>query len=77
MKRGEEFLIVLFDTDLEGAFNLAEVLRHTIEVEPAIKTTASFGISGYRYDEKVAIALKRADDNLYKAKRTGRNKVVR
>ncbi|CAI8204853.1 MAG: Response regulator PleD [Marinobacterium sp. xm-d-530] len=74
---GEEFLIVLFDTDLEGAFNLAEVLRHTIEAEPAIKTTASFGISGYRYDEKVAIALKRADDNLYKAKRTGRNKVVR
>jgi diguanylate cyclase (GGDEF)-like protein len=74
---GEEFLIVLFDTDLEGAFNLAEVLRHTIEVEPAIKTTASFGISGYGYGENVAIALKRADDNLYEAKRTGRNKVVR
>lgn len=74
---GEEFLIVLFDTDLEGAFNLAEVLRHTIEAEPAIKTTASFGVTGYEYGENVAIALKRADDNLYEAKQTGRNKVVR
>jgi len=74
---GEEFLIVLFDTDLEGAFNLAEVLRATVEAEASIKTTASFGVSSYAYSENVTIALKRADDNLYEAKRTGRNKVVR
>lgn len=74
---GEEFLVVLYDTEIEGAFNLAEVLRNTIEAEHAIKTTASFGVSSYSYGENVAIALKRADDNLYEAKRTGRNKVVR
>lgn len=74
---GEEFLVVLFDTDLEGAYNLAEVLRSTVETEASIKTTASFGVSGYVYGENVAIALKRADDNLYQAKHSGRNKVVR
>ena len=73
---GEEFLIVLFDTDLQGAAKLAEVLRHSVEAEPSIKTTASFGVSSYEYGQNVAIPLKRADDNLYKAKQTGRNKVV-
>ncbi len=81
---GEEFAILLPETELPGAVDLAEQIRakiaaHPFEFEGArIHVTVSGGVSmldGAAKEDGVAF-LKRADDNLYKAKRGGRNRVV-
>jgi two-component system cell cycle response regulator len=84
---GEEFLVVLPDTALGNACSVAEKLRKTISREPIswegqeISITSSFGLSGIdgiqESDEPVSdCLLKIADENLYEAKRNGRNQVV-
>jgi len=83
---GEEFLVVLPETDFEGGCRTAERLRHTVasmelKVEKhGIKLTASFGVTGFDTetpDDKISseamIAL--ADKCLYQAKEEGRNRV--
>lgn len=87
---GEEFAIVLPETDLEGAKTLAERLRHEVEATVAvyegneIRVSISVGIAyasftpgGEDMDcEKVLDALlKDSDQALYKAKSMGRNQV--
>lgn len=80
---GEEFIALLTDTAGPQASALAERLRKTIELHPymteeghAIKTTVSIGVAECRapYDRKDVIS--QADQALYRAKETGRNKVV-
>ena len=83
---GEEFLIVLPETHLDGAVVLAERIRKTIESTP-IKTsgktigiTGSFGVTCYSPDTStVAISpeafLQEADSLLYRAKSNGRNRI--
>ncbi|MBI5426669.1 MAG: GGDEF domain-containing protein [Nitrospinae bacterium] len=80
---GEEFLILLPETDLKGAETLAEKVRSKFESEDfmynrqKIPITMSFGVALYFGDcPNVDHCLKQADDRLYAAKRTGRNKVV-
>ena len=79
---GEEFVILLSDTCLDGAKLLAERIRMTIEAHTlaydmaTIKITASIGVSVLRHDDTVDSFIKRADDAMYKAKNSGRNKVV-
>lgn len=84
---GEEFLVVLPDTALGNACSVAEKLRKTISREPIswegqeIFITSSFGLSGIdgiqQSDGPVSdCLLKIADENLYEAKRNGRNQVV-
>ena len=81
---GEEFAILLPNTDLEGGKTAAEHLRAAIEdteieLTPAesVKVTASFGITQLKdSDTKLQIILNRADTALYEAKRAGRNQVV-
>jgi len=85
---GEEFLIVLPETDVKGGCVLAERLRHAvsqtvIELQDVkIKITASFGVNGYSPDtdagQQVSIEdfINRADQFLYQAKEQGRNRVV-
>ena len=80
---GEEFLVLLSDTDLRGGIILAEKCRSRIEKEPFhhkqanLRMTMSFGVSTYQEtDLKVDACIHRADECLYEAKRTGRNKVV-
>jgi two-component system, cell cycle response regulator len=81
---GEEFVIVLPDTNAEGAKVVAERLRTLIEetpipilVEPGtIKCTASLGISELKPTDTAEALLARADQGLYKAKENGRNQVV-
>ena len=83
---GEEFLVVLPETDFEGGCRTAERLRRAVasmklkEGKHGIKLTASFGVTGFdpeTPDEKVSseamIAL--ADKCLYRAKEEGRNRV--
>ncbi|MFL0248524.1 GGDEF domain-containing protein [Candidatus Clostridium stratigraminis] len=80
---GEEFLIVLNNTNTEEAYKRSEELRKLVEKRDfcfdnlTIKITASFGaysLNNTRLDSESLIS--NADKNLYKAKRTGRNKTI-
>lgn len=76
---GEEFLILLESTPLENAARMAEKLRKTImEYEfPEVKqVTCSFGVTAYLPGEKGETFISRADSALYKAKESGRNRVI-
>jgi diguanylate cyclase (GGDEF)-like protein len=78
---GEEFLIILPETDQSSATLLAERLRHVVQEHacPAdgysIKTTLSAGVAIYRDSYSTKDLIHRADENLYKAKKAGKNKV--
>ena len=77
---GEEFCVLIADVDEKQAAELCEKLRRAVEniESPYRKITASFGVCSYCSKTKSAASLiKAADDALYKAKATGRNKVVR
>jgi two-component system, cell cycle response regulator len=82
---GEEFVVVMPDTDIAFAYTVAERLRRQIECTPVsinrppgkLTVTVSIGISAFEGPEDTAEALlHRADQALYQAKRTGRNRVV-
>jgi diguanylate cyclase (GGDEF)-like protein len=82
---GEEFLIVLPETDLEGAHALAERIRHAfgstgsaVDLGKFVSATASFGIASVPAldpdaPELPAVLIEAADAQLYAAKRAGRN----
>jgi diguanylate cyclase (GGDEF)-like protein/PAS domain S-box-containing protein len=76
---GEEFLILIESTTLENAAKMAEKLRKVImEHEfPEVKTvTCSFGVASYHPDETGESFIGRADSALYRAKESGRNRVI-
>ena len=81
---GEEFACVLPSTALAGGIVFAEHLRTIIEERPCafdnqnISFTISLGVSTLQRETGVdgSSLIKRADDNLYAAKRGGRNRVV-
>jgi two-component system cell cycle response regulator len=82
---GEEFVILMPETTREQAFDAAERLRKTIETTPfainhpegGIKRTISAGIAVLNQLGDAGVSLlKRADQALYEAKNSGRNKVV-
>lgn len=81
---GEEFLVVLPDTNTKGAVALAEKIRAFLESmqwkkkgsgELMGKITISLGIAQYRNNEPMESFIKRADSALYFSKENGRNKV--
>lgn len=76
---GEEFLIVSMDTDPRHCGLLAEKLRANIAsavFDTADAVTVSLGVTGYgKGDDRVSV-IKRVDAALYRAKETGRNRVV-
>jgi diguanylate cyclase (GGDEF)-like protein len=78
---GEEFVLLLPDSDEDGAVALAEKLRAAVEHISAPRVeqplTASFGVAVYPRDAQDGQELLRAADRaLYTAKRAGRNRVV-
>jgi len=82
---GEEFVIVMPETDLPVAGVVAERLRRSIAGEPfavnkgakRIEVTISIGLSTLELKgEPIGDVLKRADTALYRAKNDGRNRVV-
>lgn len=80
---GEEFLVILAETDLEGARKIAETIRHAVQSQAlhagsGLSITVSIGIgstvlTGTRSLEAL---LAEADAALYRAKRSGRNRVA-
>ncbi len=75
---GEEFLVLLYNTDAENGRRYAEELRGAVEGHSflaAQTVTASLGVATLRPEEEVKAWMKRADDNLYRAKEQGRNRV--
>jgi diguanylate cyclase (GGDEF)-like protein len=81
---GEEFIIVLPETDLQGALAVAERARSLVEKHPfqyegrTISVTVSVGVATTTGESDLTPAelIRQADDKLYQAKEEGRNRVV-
>jgi len=81
---GEEFALVLPETELEGAVILAERIRERIENNKmdladgeTLSMTISGGLTVWQDEMTYEAVLKVADDHLYKAKNSGRNQIVK
>ncbi len=76
---GEEFVIILSNTDLSGAETIAERIRAAvaglvcIHEKQEIPVTISLGVAGLAEAETYKALLQRADEALYRAKSSGRN----
>jgi|GEM_PF-5964322 len=81
---GEEFIIMCKETGREGAINAAERIRQDIEkrslpVENSkiVKVTCSLGVAVFPEDAStIENLIEKADEHLYSAKKSGRNRVV-
>lgn len=82
---GEQFAILLPETNFEGALKVAENIREKLakqtlsdsaEKKELGTITASFGVSSYQYGESSEQLLRKANNALTDAKKSGRNKVV-
>ena len=76
---GEEFALILPDSDQAGARALVERLVPRMRELPTPDgrgVTASFGIATYRAPESLSDLVKRADRLMYQAKREGRARIV-
>lgn len=84
---GEEFVVVLPETPIEGGMKVAEMIRTTIAKKELKRRdtgenygsiTVSIGVSRYRpQSDTLPTLVKRADDALYQSKHKGRNCVTR
>lgn len=76
---GEEFLVLLQNTDLESAVGVAERIRRDIEglkIQGVGRVTVSIGVASFRKGESVENLITRADDAMYEAKASGKNRVM-
>lgn len=77
---GEEFVLLVPDTDLDGAVRLAERLRAQLAARHVARIggtlTASFGVAALCPGDDGPALLRRADQALYEAKMSGRDRVV-
>ncbi len=79
---GEEFGLILPETSLEQALKVGEDVRKLVAAEPfvfdadTLQITISVGVGTTNHEIAVDAFVRIADDNLYKAKRSGRNRVV-
>jgi two-component system cell cycle response regulator len=77
---GDEFVVVMPETDLDAALQVAERLRGRIAETPVegIAVTVSIGVAASRPDveEEPEVTLQRADAAVYEAKRAGGNRVI-
>ncbi|SMC08972.1 GGDEF domain-containing protein [Nitratiruptor tergarcus] len=75
---GEEFIVLLPGTHLNGALMVAEKLRRKVEeyTFPEVEqVTCSFGVTALKNNDTIKSFIVRADEALYEAKNDGRNRV--
>ncbi len=75
---GEEFIVLLPETDPDGGWRIAEALRQTVAASTSPTgeaVTVSIGVATLRPDDTVKSLIRRADAGAYRAKRGGRNRV--
>ena len=78
---GEEFLLCFPETSRENATAVCEKIRQQVEayewekIEPGLKVTISFGVAAAPPDYDVDALIAAADEKLYEAKHSGRNRV--
>ena len=79
---GEEFIILLLDSDVDGAVSSAEKLCKAIEQDKSLvslvdhKVTASLGVTEVQDNDDIDAIFKRVDRALYKAKAAGKNQYI-
>lgn len=79
---GEEFIVLLLDSDVEGAVSSAEKLYKAIGEDASLvslvghKVTASLGVTEVQDDDYIDAIFKRVDSALYKAKAAGKNQYI-
>lgn len=79
---GEEFMMILPQTDLKGARTKAERICQSLRetscdsLQKGLQITASVGVAQYRDSELAEDVIQRADEALYQAKTTGRDRVT-
>ena len=76
---GEEFIILLPETNLNQATIVAQNIRKKVQeyrFDKVGQKTISLGVSEFNSNDDSTVFIKRVDDALYKAKATGRNRVV-
>ncbi len=79
---GEEFLFLLPDTDIKGAQIITQKIHDTLaelhfeKGNISLQLTVSMGIAEVDVDQDIQQHISRADENLYKAKVSGRNQTV-
>ena len=73
---GEEFVLVLPETNFENAIKKAEKIRKNIQnYDFGFPVTVSIGVSDFKKGENIDDVIKKADECVYKAKNGGRNRV--
>lgn len=79
---GEEFLVLLPETPLDGALAVANKIRESVSMtefkanRPGIQLTISLGVCEYRPNQNIFEAISRADQALHQAKMGGRNRSI-
>ncbi|MEM4592930.1 MAG: sensor domain-containing diguanylate cyclase, partial [Sulfolobales archaeon] len=76
---GEEFLVLLHNTNFEGALSIAERLRKTVaslRLKDIPSFTISIGVTSFKKGESIESLLRRVDTALYEAKKAGKNTTV-
>ncbi|MCZ7652025.1 MAG: diguanylate cyclase [Thermoanaerobaculia bacterium] len=79
---GEELILLLPETTAEGAFAAAEAVRRAVAGSPvevdgeSVELRISLGVAEHRPDRTLDATIAAADHALYRAKETGRDRVV-
>ena len=75
---GDEFTLLLWDTDADSALSVAEELRRKIEetrFSIGRLVTVSIGLNTLKQDQSISVWFREADEALYRVKNNGRNRV--